>query len=91
MAGGLFHRGARTLSCGTQAPVCAGSVVLAHGLSCSLGMQDPSSPGRDQTRGLCITRWILNHWTTRELQEAFLFLEVFPEPCKKLGVLTQVT
>ena len=35
MAGGLFHRGARTLSCGTQAPACAGSVVLAHGLSCS--------------------------------------------------------
>ena len=31
------------------------------------GMWHLSSPTRDQTRIPCIGRWILNHWTTREV------------------------
>ena len=36
-----------------------GSVVVAHGLSCSAHVD--SSQTRDQTRVPCIGRWILNH------------------------------
>ena len=39
----------------------AGSVVVAHGLSCS-----EASWTRDQVGIPCIGRWILNHCTTRE-------------------------
>ena len=36
-------------------------------------MWDLSSPTRDQTRIPCIGRWILTHWTAREvLRENFL-------------------
>ena len=31
------------------------------------GMWDLSSPTRDRTHVPCIGRWILNHWTTREV------------------------
>ena len=31
------------------------------------GKRDLSSPTRDQTHVPCISRWILNHWTTREV------------------------
>ena len=30
-------------------------------------VSDPSSPTRDLTYVPCIARWILNHWTTREV------------------------
>ena len=57
---------------------CMGSRVAegsgAHRLSsCGalaclpLGMWDPSSPNRDHTQVSSIGRWILNHWTTREV------------------------
>ena len=68
-------------SCGAQAPGHmgsslrhVGSLVEAHGLSscgaraklpCS--MWDLSSLTRDQTRISCIGRWILYHWTTKEV------------------------
>ena len=53
--------------------MAAGSVVEALGLSCTPSMWDLSSLTRDWTRDLCIGRWILNHWTTREVQIYFLF------------------
>ena len=43
-------------SCGTRAQ-------LPH------SMWNLSSPTRDQTRVPCIVRWILNHWTTREVPQ----------------------
>ena len=36
------------------------------------GLWDLSSPTRDQTCVPCIGRWILNHWTTREAQDALV-------------------
>ena len=56
----------------------AGSVVVAHGLSCSTGLVAPrhvrSSRIRDQTHVPCVGRRILNHCTTREVQtELFLY------------------
>ena len=36
------------------------------------GKRDLSSPTRDQTHVPCISRWILNHWTTREVR-LFIF------------------
>ena len=43
----------------------SGSLVAAHGLSCleAWGI----SPDQDRTCVLCIGRWILNPWTTREV------------------------
>ena len=37
------------------------------------GMWDLSSPTRDQTCIPCIARWILNHWTTREVPYTTIF------------------
>ena len=39
-------------------------LVVALRLSC---VWDLSSPTRYQTHVPCIERWILNHWTTREV------------------------
>ena len=64
----------------------AGSSAVAHGLylwrvcfvgygvmtQLPCGMWHLSSPTRDQTSDSCIARWILNHWTTREVSP-FLF------------------
>ena len=44
--------------------------------SLSCDMWDLSSPTRNQTQVPCIGRWILNHWTTREVP-----LPVFEIPC----------
>ena len=35
-------------------------------------MWDLSSPTKDRTRVSCVVRWILNHWTTREVPLLFL-------------------
>ena len=43
----------------------AGSLVAARGAPRS--MWDLSSQTRDETCLPCIGRWILNHWTTREV------------------------
>ena len=40
-----------------------GSLVVMHGLSCSMA----SSQNRDETCALSIGRWIFNHWATREV------------------------
>ena len=55
--------------CGTRALSlrCAGSVVVARGLSCSVACGNLSSLTRDWTRVPCIGRQILYHWTTREV------------------------
>ena len=55
--------------CGSQVPdVCGLSSYIAEvWLSC--GMRDLSSPTRNQTCIPCIRRWILNHWTTREVPQ----------------------
>ena len=57
----------------------ARSFVVAHGLfSCGIwaellpGVWDLSSLTRDQTRVLCIGRWILNPWTTREVPQSVI-------------------
>ena len=54
------------------------SLVVAHGLSsCGAraqlpcGMWDLSSLTRDLTRVPCFGRWILKHWTTREVPSCF--------------------
>ena len=39
--------------------------LAVSGLSCS--MWDLIFPTRDWTRVLCVARWILNHWATREV------------------------
>ena len=78
-AHGIFIETCGIFCCGTQASLQlwrAGflSLVQAHKLSScgaraqlSSGMWDASSLTRDQTYVLCIGRWILHHWTTREV------------------------
>ena len=53
-----------SLLCGAQAPGHAGLVA-----SWRVGF----SWIRDQTSVLCITTWILNHWTTREVPVLSIF------------------
>ena len=46
-------------------------------------MWDLSSPTRDRTHVPCIDRWILNHWTTREVSPGILNMDTFmvtPDP-----------
>ena len=61
-----LHCGMQASLCRTQAPEHAGSIVVAHRLSCP-SMWDLSSPTRDWTHVPCIGRQILNHWTTRQV------------------------
>ena len=68
----LWHMGSR--ACGLCSLRHIGSLVEARELSsCGTwaqlprGMWDLSSPTRDGTRIPCIGRWILYHWTTREV------------------------
>ena len=51
---------------------CMGSVVMVHELSCS---HVESSWTRDQTHVPC--RQILNHWTTREVQESLFLMKEY--------------
>ena len=53
----------------------AGSVVVAHGPSCSVACGIFSDQG--STRVPCIGRQILNHCATREAQKIYLFLMYF--------------
>ena len=59
---------------------------LWSGLSCPRGMRDLSSLTRGWTHIPCIGRWILNHWTTREVPAVTLFLKT-----KLLGEETRIT
>ena len=43
-----------------------GSVIAAH-TSLAASRHVGSSQTRDQTRVPCIGRWVLNHWTPREV------------------------
>ena len=63
-------------SCSSQAHELqlAGSVVVAHGLSCS--MEWESSRIRDQTHVPCIGRPILNQWTAREVLSIPLLMNI---------------
>ena len=45
-----------------------GSVVVASGLVALRNME--SSRTRDQARVPCVGRWLLNHWTARDVQVA---------------------
>ena len=58
----IFH-------CGPWALECVGSVVVASRLSCPRLWNLPG-PGIKPV-SLCIGRWILNHWTTREVPECY--------------------
>ena len=67
----LLHSGLVVVASGVQG-VWA-SAVVAHGLSCSMGHAE-SSQTRDGTRVPCIGRWILIHYTTREVPYSSLLL-----------------
>ena len=43
-------------------------------------MWDSSSQTKDGTHVPCIGRWILNHWTTREVPEIFIFFKLCTDP-----------
>ena len=57
---GLLSSGGGFSCCGAWALGYTGSAVVVHG---HVG----SSQIGDQTNVLCIARWLLNHWTTREV------------------------
>jgi len=53
--------------------ICLAALDLSSSRQALLlrGMWDLSSLTRDRTGVLCISRWILNHWTTREVSYLF--------------------
>ena len=59
--------------------VHAGSRVMVHVLALEhaglllCGMWDLRSPTTDQTLTICIGRWVLNHWTIREVPRCNYF------------------
>ena len=53
--------------------VCLFCVLLVY-VFWPLGMQDLSSPTRDQTHVPCIDWWTFNHWATREVPILFEYL-----------------
>ena len=62
----------RWLSCYRAWAVGAqASVTATHGLSCPTTRR--SSRTRDGTCVPCTGRWILNHWTTREVPSYLIF------------------
>ena len=64
-----------------------GSVVVAHGLCCPWHVG--SSQSRDWTHVPCVGRWILNHWTTREVHPCYIFWkEAFGRELNKLKYIT---
>ena len=80
--GSSFFLAVLGLHCGMQASSCCGAwtcLVVASGLSCPKARGILVSPTRDQTYVLCIGRWILNHWTTREgPKKSILAIETLP-------------
>ena len=59
----LLNTGSR--ACRLRQLQYSGSVVVLSGLVALRHVE--SSQTRDQTRVPCIGRWILNHWTTKEV------------------------
>ena len=53
-----------------------GSVVVVHGLSCSVACGIFPDWDTSQTSVPCIARWILNHWATREASVMSLFMAI---------------
>ena len=61
------------------------SLVAVCRLNCPVACENLSSPARDQTHIPDIRRWILNHWTTREVPKAFWCTkthQIWPSPLK---------
>ena len=74
---GYFSLGRKASRCGGFS--CFGSwlysnvsVVVVRKLSCTWHVK--SSLTRDHTQVLCTGRWILNHWTPREVLNSIFFL-----------------
>ena len=63
--------------CCSMRAVCYGALAFS---SCSIQTWLPhivwelNFPARDETQVVCIGRWMLNHWTTREVLILFFFL-----------------
>ena len=51
----------------------AGSVVVVRELSCPAACGNLSSLTRGRTGVPCVARWILNHWTTREVPQCVIY------------------
>ena len=88
-AGGIFVVACGIFCWGVWAPESVGSVVCGHTASlvealrlssCGGHVQLPrsrwdlNSPTRDRTHVPCVGRWILYHWTTREVPISGNFL-----------------
>ena len=76
MAHRIFTEAYEVLYCGAQAP-CYGTwafIVVDRRLVASWNGGGLSSPTRDLTLVPCFGRWILIHWSTREVLLEFLLI-----------------
>ena len=90
----LIYLAAQGLSCGTKDLCCVtrdfslwrtNSLVVACGVGCSAAWGVVISLIRDQTCIPCIVRWVLHHWTTREVPQYYsLIMRYLPIQCNTL-------
>ena len=73
----------QALRCGTQAlsRACRGLSSCGTRAYLLQDMWDLSSLNRDRTCVSCLGRWILHHWTTKEVPECLYLLNFPPEQC----------
>ena len=61
-------------SCRVRAPEWAGCGLPSHGVGLvALGLVGSQFLDQDQTHVPCIGKWILNHWSTREIPQVSFF------------------
>ena len=83
-----LHRSCDLLAYPDFATILKNIYLAALGLSCGMqayllqGMWNLGSLTRDQTYIPCIERWILNHWTTREVPQNLKYIDNHKEITK---------
>ena len=84
----LWHAAFLVVALGLQSTWA--SVVAVSRLSCFTAW-DLSSPTRDLTCVLCIARWILSNWTTREIPHLIYLGGLFLSTCRGLLISSVVS
>lgn len=88
---GVFFASYRILPCGARTPLCpSGSVVTTRWLHCSSAHRILVPAPRNWTWVPCISKGILNYWTTLEILVFILYLKLVYESLWVLETILQI-
>ena len=87
----LIYLAATGLSCGSRSPEHGGSVVVARGFNHPIARSNLISPIRDWTQVPFTVRWILNYWTTREVEVPLGLDFELEQPKSRMDILKPST